>query len=217
MMLAVVALMLAACGGGAPSATPEADASVDPTAVTEPTTEASADAASSDTPTDEPTEEPTPEPTEESTPEPTPSEPSSGGASACAGTAENQDFYAVFAAAVDWTVYCPVLPKGWFVESGQYRLAGGGRMEIGYRGPDGARFTLQEGAFCSDADGCVPDGTELGSASLAGLDGTLVSGDDGSWAIVVDPGANPSWLIVGTGIDEEAFRTIAADLAPVAP
>jgi hypothetical protein len=225
----VVAALVVACGGAVTSETPS-DGSGTPTAgqatpggegtpapgtSEEPT--ASADDVESEAPeTEEPSDEPSVEPTEAASAEPTDEATTDpGSTSACSGTAENRDFYASVAAAVGWTVYCPVLPKGWFVESGQYRLAGGGRMEIGYRGPSGARFTLREGAFCNEADGCVPAGTEMGSSAFGDLDGTLTGADDGGWAIVVAAGQKPSWLIVGSSLDEAAFRKIAADLIAV--
>ena len=211
--------MVAACGGtsatGTPgdgSAAPSSASSDEPTDSTEPG--GSIEPGDTDEPTesDEPTDDPTDEPTDEPSGEPSPA---GGPASACSGTAENQDFYADAAAAVGWTVYCPVLPKGWFVVTGRYRLAGGGRLEISYRGPGGSRFTLREGAFCGDSDGCVPAGTELGAASFGNLSGTLISADDGSWAIVVDAGANPSWLLVAEVASEEAARDLGAALTAV--
>ena len=108
--------------------------------------------------------------------------PSSGAGPAedCTGTEENRMFYGSVAAAVDWTVYCPVLPAGWFVESGQYRLAAGGRLAIAYRGPGGARFSLAEGAWCTDGSGCVPAGTEIGPTAFGDRTGTLIATADGS-------------------------------------
>ncbi len=211
--------MVAACGGtsatgtpGGGSATPSSASSAEPTDSAEPGE--SVEPGDTDEPaeSDEPTDDPTGDPTDEPTDEPTPN---GGPASACSGTAENQDFYADAAAAVAWTVYCPVLPKGWFVVTGRYRLAGGGRLEISYRGPGGASFTLREGAFCGDPDGCVPAGSELGAASFGDRAGTLISADDGSWAIVVDAGANPSWLLVAEVASEAAARGLGASLAPV--
>ena len=214
MLLAVIALAFAACDGSA--APPDATSTPSAAAATASPTDAEASETpeTTDEASAEPTE-PTPEPTAEETAEPTADAPSHGPAVACAGNESNQDFFAVFAASVDWTVYCPVLPAGWFVENGRYRLAGGGRMEIVYKGPSGARFTLEEGAVCADADACMPDGTDVGAAPLGGLDGTLFSAGDGSWAIVVDPGSNPSWRLVGTGMDEAAFRAIAAGMVVV--
>jgi hypothetical protein len=129
-----------------------------------------------------------------------------GSAAACTGNLDNRLFYARTAAAVDWTVLCAVLPKGWYVSSGQYRLANGGRLVIGYKGPAAATLHLSEGAFCADASGCVPAGTDAGEAALG----------DGGFAIVVDRGRNPSWLLETHGLDEATARSIAAAMAEVA-
>jgi hypothetical protein len=218
--LLVVMAMVAACGGtsatgtpGGGSGTPSSASSDEPTDSAEPGESLepgdSDEPAESDEPTDDPTDDPTDEPSDEPTP-------AGGPASACSGNAENQDFYADAAAAVAWTVYCPVLPKGWFVVTGRYRLAGGGRLEISYRGPGGASFTLREGAFCGDPDGCIPAGSELGAAPFGDMSGTLISADDGSWAIVVAAGANPSWLLVAEVASEDAARDLGASLTAVA-
>ena len=139
----------------------------------------------------------------------------SGTAAACTGSAENRDFYASMAAAVEWTVYCPVLDDGWFVQTGQYRLADGGRMEIVYEGPARAQLTLDGGAFCTIRGGCVPPGVDVGRAAFGDRDGTLVALDDGSWAVVVDREAALGWLLVVTGLDEVATRAIAARMVVV--
>jgi hypothetical protein len=59
----------------------------------------------------------------------------------------------------------------------------------------------------------VPDGTDAGDAPFGDQTGTFVQLEDGGWAIVVDRGVSPSWLVVGHGMDEPTFRTFAADLA----
>lgn len=138
-----------------------------------------------------------------------------GAAAACSGTDNNRTFFEDAAVAVSWTVYCAVLPAGWFVDSGQYRGSGGGKVEISYKGPGGARLELHEGAFCSAADGCVLAGTDAGDASFDGSTGTLVTLDGGGWAVVVDRGKAISWLAVGTGLSQSAFQKIAGDLATV--
>jgi hypothetical protein len=119
------------------------------------------------------------------------------------------------AAAVDWPVYCAALPDGWFVENGQYRLADGGRLEIVYQGPQRARVTLNEGAFCAIQGGCVPPGDDVGTTAFDGQQGTLVALDDGSWAVAVDRDASISWLLTVTGLDEATTRSFAAALAEV--
>jgi len=156
----------------------------------------------------------TPEPVP--TPVPTEDGAAAGsGAGRCSGSPENRDFYLAVAEAVDWRVLCPVLPDGWFVESGTYRLAGGGWLEITYRGPAGARIRLREGGFCPDASGCVPSGVEVEDVAVGPLVGRLIATDDGGWAVVVDRGAQRSWLLEGSGIDEATFRSLAGALAEV--
>ena len=138
-----------------------------------------------------------------------------GPAGACSGSDENRDFFRAAAAVLSWTVYCAVLPAGWFVDSGQYRQASGGSVQIAYRGPGGARLEVHEGAFCTASDGCVPPGTESGDAPFGDKTGTFVALDDGGSAVVVDRGEKISWLVVGTGLDEAAFRAIAGALTVV--
>jgi hypothetical protein len=205
-------LAVAACGSTDATDQPSPGTPV-PSGPSEPTPD-----TGSIPPTDEPTAEPTSEPTDEPTAEPTddPDVTSSPGPAArCSGSDDNRDFFVAVAAAVTWPVYCADLPRGWFVEAGQYRLAGGGRMEITYRGPGSNRLTLREGAFCSETGGCVPAGTEIGDAAFGDQDGTLVALDDGGWAIIVDRGAQISWLALGTGLDESTFRAIGEALVRV--
>jgi len=233
--LAAIALLAAACGGPATSEAPPGTAATPSVAAPSESVEPSDEDASLE-PSEAASEEPSLEPSEEASEEPSeapsdeasaePSEapigsssagptPTGGSAGLCAGNADNRDFYASVADAVDWAVYCPVLPSGWFVESGSYRLAGGGRMEIGYKGSSGRHILLREGSFCTDGSGCVPGGSELGDAPFGDQTGSLVATSNGGWAIVVAPGARPSWLLTGSGMDEEAFRQIAADLMVV--
>ena len=142
--------------------------------------------------------------------------PGTGSAAGCSGSDENRDFYASMAAAVDWTVYCPVLAEGWFVADGHYRLAGGGWMEISYDGPADASFVLRQGGFCSTGDGCVPSGQVIAETAFGDRTGTLAATADGGWSIVADRGGSPSWLVVVHGLDEAGARAIARDLLIVA-
>jgi hypothetical protein len=180
----------------------------------EPTTEPSATAESTPAPTATPTEAATATPTAAASAEPTPSG-EAGSADACTGSDDNRAFFADVADAFAWPVYCAVLPARWSVESGRYRSAGGGWMEMLYRGPNGARFELHEGAFCDDTDGCVPDGSDAGSAAFGDQSGTLVNAVDGRYAVVVDRGDDISWLAIGDGLDAEAFKDLAAALVRV--
>ena len=207
---ALLAIVAAACGGTTPSGTTGG-----PTATAGPTAP-----AGSATPTATPA--PT-EPGQTAGPTTSPSDvPSSsasanpGAADACSGTDKNREFYLSLATSVGWTVFCPVLPKNWWVNKGSYRLAGGGKLTITYTGPNGSSLALSEGNFCGTPDGCVPSGAEAGSAAFGSMGGTIVALDDGGWAIVVDRGASPSWLLVGHGVDQAGLEAIGAALAEVA-
>jgi hypothetical protein len=220
-------LLVTACAGTSPSALPTpaaisaapgepGGAETPPGESPRPTLEPGEPTGSSEPPGETPTDQP-PDPGASPDPEPSvepaatadpgaPLEP--GPAAACSGTDANRDFYAGVADAVSWTLLCPVLGRGWYVESGTYRLASGGRLEISYLGPDGASLELSQGAFCPDTGGCVPDGSDVGAAPLGPLEGTLVALEDGAWAIVVDRGASISWLLVVRGVDEQTARRI---------
>jgi len=222
--LLLVALVVAACGGsaapfsappGSPLAGTSAPAPADPSAgPTEPGAPTAAPvtpgtptpvvASPGPTASDDPgsTSEP------EATPQP-------GAADVCSGNEQNREFFAQTARAVTWQVYCAVLPAGWFVETGSYRLANGGKLEITYAGPNGARLTLSQGAFCPDASGCVPSGRDAGNGAFGDRAGTLIEADGDRWAIVVDRGAPLSWLLVTSGLDEAQTLALAEALAAV--
>ena len=224
-LLALIVALATSCGGSAPSS-PAASA---PESATTPT-DAPGDSAEPTTgettaepvPSDEPAETDEPAPTEEraATEEPAasdapsgePSEP--GAADTCTGSDDNREFFEGIARAADWPVLCGVLPAGWFVSQGSYRLANGGKLLISYKGPGGATIALSQGAFCSSADGCVPSGTEVGAAALGPLDATLYQTADG-FAIIAAPGENPSWLMTTKGLDQPTAVAFAAALAEV--
>lgn len=163
----------------------------------------------SSSPTDIPTESPGVA-TESPGVLPTSSLPPEEAVQACAGTDANRAFFVEAAQNIDWPVYCPVLPARWFVDTGSYSGRGVGQLSISYKGPSGATLTLQEGGFCETSDGCVPAGTDTGEAQFGDQPGTLVTVDDGGYAIVVGRAETPSWLAVATGVDEATFREFAA-------
>ena len=213
--LASVALLVAACGG---SATPEPAAPTDsPTATLAVTPPPSATASATVPPFEPSASAPTATAPASPVAPPTADVESQvpGSADACTGNNANREFFVAAANALDWTVYCAILPSGWFVGAGEYRQAGGGRLEISYEGPSGARLELRQGAFCGDANGCVPDGSDAGEAVFGDMDGALVALDDGGWAVTVDRGAPISWLAIVSGADEAAARAIVEGLIPV--
>ena len=206
----LVVILVAACAN---SSTSEPSATAEPVtpATPVPGSEAPAPEPASEVPaTPEPPVSEAPSPSIE--PEPTSDDQPLG--SECTGTDENVEFFAQFAEVVDWPVYCPALPSGWFVGTGQWRQAGGPRLEISYRGPGGAGLLLQQGAYCPGEGDCVPPGDDLGETAFGDRRGSLIATADG-WAIVVDRGDTPSWLLTLTGVGEAAARRIASDLVEV--
>jgi hypothetical protein len=168
--------------------------------------------ATGPTDTTGPTAGPTTEPTAETSAAPS----GDAGSVSCAGSAENRDFFAAAAQSFSWDVYCAVLPDGWFVDTGSFRLADGGTLVVGYRGPGDVRIDLQEGAYCTTGgSACSPRDHELGPAPFGDRSGTLVTlgpNESDGYAVYVDPGAAPSWSITGKGMDQATFAAIAAAL-----
>jgi hypothetical protein len=168
-----------------------------------PSDEPSASASIGPSPTD--VVQPSPTDTDES---PSPS----NSASVCSGAKDTPDFYEAFAGSVSFPVYCAVLPGGWSLVSGQYRLANGGHITISFRRKaDSATFELDEGSLCSDGTGCVPAGTASGSGPFGDLSGNLVQTSTG-FALVVAKGEKPSWLAIGNGLDQAAFLALTGAL-----
>ena len=210
---AAVALCLAVAACGTPSSSSPASTTNEASG-----TLAESPSASSPSSTDEPALSASPAGTPSTGPgQSASSSPSAAvhAAADCTGTDENRDFFADSAQSVEWTVYCAVLPDGWVVDTGSYRLANGGKLEIAYRNRTGSRLELHEGAFCTDGSGCLPAGSEAGETRFGERTGTLIAAGDGSWAVSVDGGEAISWLAVGRGMDETAFRSAAAGLIVV--
>jgi hypothetical protein len=209
----LVALVVAACNGANTSPGVVSPSASVAGASGSPDGSPSASEIASDEPSISPTEpgEPTGEPIPSSSTGGPSSSPPQGGTAECFGSADTRDFFSSFAQAVSWPVYCAVLPKGWSVEKGTYRLGNGGRLTISYRRrADGARIVLDEGAVCAETTPCFPPGSDLGTTPFADRQADLSSG--GGFAAVVDETENPAWLLTGTGLDQAAFTGIAAKL-----
>ncbi len=137
-----------------------------------------------------------------------------GPAGRCFGSNDTKDFFSSFAQEVPWPVYCAVLPVGWSVEKGTYRLKNGGRLTISYRRrADGARIVLDEGAVCQETTPCVPAGSSLGQVDFGDRQADLIDAGTAGLVAAVDQPENPAWVLTGTGIDRAAFSAIAAKLA----
>lgn len=213
-LLALV--VLAACGGdGASSAAPsESPGSSSPTTgPAGPSPTADPGSTEGPGPTEDPGASPTPAPTSTSAPTARPTGTASP-AAACTGSAENRAFYASVAEDVAWDVYCPVLPAGWFVDAGNFRLAGGGRLEIAYKGPAGARLEIRQGSYCRGDDDCIPTGPDAGTASFGGRPARLVDVGDGRWLVVAE-GGDVNWEARSSGLGRDVAVSLAAAFARV--
>jgi hypothetical protein len=165
-----------------------------------------------------PTVEPTPAGTPPGPPTPTPaataSPPAGEAATVCTGSPENRAFYAAVAEAVAWAVYCPILPDGWHVDAGWFRLAAGGRLEIAYKGPDGARLEIRQGFYCGDDPDCIPAAPDAGSASFGDRPARLLDLGDGVWMVVAQDG-EVNWDVRSKGLARAASVALAGAFARV--
>ncbi|MEO8462748.1 MAG: hypothetical protein ABI555_06020, partial [Chloroflexota bacterium] len=170
------------------------------------------------------TQAPTPVVTPPPSGEPGTPSPSDGptAATVCTGSESNRAFFSQAAAGVAWSVYCAVLPDGWYLETGSYRLANEGHLEVTYRGPGDAHVSIAEGNICLDVGGdveqCAPRDTVIADAALGDMVGELGRLSNGL-VLDVDRGANPSWRVTGLGIAEDEFTALGAAMikVPAAP
>jgi hypothetical protein len=214
--LTLLALVIfAACGDGASSAAPsESPGSSSPTGgPAGPSPTADPGSTEGPGPTEDPGASATTAPAPTLAPTPRPSG-TAGPAAACTGSAENRAFYASVAEDVAWDVYCPVLPSGWFVDAGNFRLAGGGQLEIDYTGPAGASLEIRQGAYCRGDDDCIPTGPDAGTASFGDRPARLIDAGDDRWLVVAEDG-DVNWEVRSSGLGQDVAVAVAADFARV--
>jgi hypothetical protein len=144
---------------------------------------------------------------------------STGPASACTGTPANQAFFVEAASRVRFDVYCAALPSGWYLNSGDYKTAGGGQVTVQYKGPGGATIEIAEGAYCTtSAVTCSGHVSSLGNASFGDMAGglALTSASPVTYAVYVAPGTARGYGMSGTGMGQPAFVAYAAAMVKVA-
>jgi hypothetical protein len=210
---AALLIAVAACSSAkttptlAPTASPSPSASETATDTPTPTP------TSTDTPFVAPTDTPVSSPTAVVTiaPTPTPTPTPSGPAGGCSGLDTNKAWWAAESPHFKFTVYCGVMPGGWYFStaSDDYKI---GKIYAKYKGPAGAFLTINEGAFCTSA---CSTGTSIGSAKFGDLTGGLYSLPTGGYAIYVDPGTAHGYSAVGTGMTQATFTNLAAALMQV--
>jgi len=167
-----------------------------------PTPTPAATASPEATPTPAPTATPTPAPT------PTPTSP----AAACTGTDNNKALFTQAAAAMNWTVYCAVLPAGWHVSQGSYEKAPNGDLYVGYQGPSGAGISLWEGNLCQAGSTGMTCGwilVDQGPASFGGLSAELYLHEP-YFLIDADPATTHEYMIQSAGLSRSTFLAYAA-------
>ncbi|TAK02292.1 MAG: hypothetical protein EPO36_02570 [Chloroflexota bacterium] len=216
MLIAMVAIaaVVAACVGGDASGEPSGSSGSPSASTGAPS--GSADPTATGGPTDLPSNGPDPSETAGETPSLEPSGPAASPASGCSGSDDNRTFFHQAALSMGWPVYCAVLPDGWFLETGSFRLAKGGYLEVTYRGPADAHLALAEGNICDGADveTCAPRDAVIGPAPFGDREGELGRLAT-SLVLDLDRGATPSWRATGLGLTEEAFRGLAEALIEV--
>lgn len=202
-----MALAVVGCGSTVtPTIGPASNVPTSPPATEAPTI----GPASPGAPTATPVTEPTPTPTGDGA-SPSPSD----AASQCSGNADNRAFFAQAAIAMSWSVYCAVLPPGWHLDTGNYRLANGGHLDVIYVGPAGAQLAIAEGNVCdglgTDVDVCAPRDSVIGPAAFGDMTGELGRLSN-ALVLDVERGANPSWRATGLGIADDQFVALCAAL-----
>ncbi len=200
----MVAFAVAGCGGTTTPSPGSQDTGATPSA---PTGGPTVGPSTPDGPTATPVSLPTATPTDlGSSPSP------SGAATQCSGSDANLAFFAQAAGAMSWSVYCAVVPTGWYLESGSFRLANGGALDVTYRGPGDIYLAISEGNICAgvtDVDVCAPRDNVISPAAMGDRTGVLGRLANGL-VLDIERGANPSWRVTGLGLTEAEFVALCA-------
>lgn len=219
----VIGLVAGACDTVTPTVSNPTSGPSD-TATTAPASTGPAESASSEpSASGSASSEATPESTPEATPEAsgaTPGATSSSAATECAGGSD-PTFFVSAANGLPFDVYCPVLAANWYVAAGGGEWRGGTDqwLQISYKGPGGAQFTLQEGAFCTGGLSlCSSHDSVIGPASFGDLAGSLDAlgpTDSYGYAVYIGAGTRQGYTISGMGMSQDAFTAIAAGFIKV--
>ena len=146
-----------------------------------------------------------------------------GPATACTGSsdpvhgAEYTAFWTAAAKALPFSVYCGVVPGGWFFNGSTYTQPNGGHLgaKYSYKTTSGPSIQIDEGGDASKFTSVTP-GATLGSAIFGDLPGTLYAGSSGGFVLQVAPGTARAYQAVGTGVTKATFVNIVDALMKVA-
>jgi hypothetical protein len=184
--------------------------------------------APTDTPTVAPTDTPTPVASDTATPSPTP-EPTAapvqtpgapGDPTNCTDWAKDGAYFTGVAKSLPFGVYCASQPSGWIVNSTTWQKPkSGGWITIAYRNKSKTQtITVGEGDFCShtaDPSNCWSSSTSLGTANFGDLSGALVQLAGGEFAVFVNANTKTGYQIVGKGMTQSAFVSMAAAMVHI--
>jgi len=199
--------------------TPEPTPAATPTPVaTSTATAAAASASPSASPSSSPSSTLTPGPSLAPVPSMTPGPPT-----ACTGSSDpvhGADYIAFWtssATVLPFSVYCGVVPGGWFFNGSVYTQPNRGHLgaKYSYKTTSGPSVVIDEGGDASKFT-TVTLGATLGSAIFGDLPGTLYAGASGGFVLQVAPGTARAYQAIGTGVTQATFVSIADGLMKVA-
>jgi serine/threonine protein phosphatase PrpC len=143
--------------------------------------------------------------------------PSPAESSACTGRQPSHGFFSSASRDLPFSVYCGVMPTGWYVAWGQYTFVDGGQLEVTYSGPQGETIYLYEGLRCMPAgSGCPPDGDTLGPANFGDMAGTLYSlGSADGYVVYSGASLSGQYKLVGSGVSQANMLAMASRLVRI--
>jgi hypothetical protein len=145
------------------------------------------------------------------TPTPGPTGPTSGPGACSADPTKPADglaFWTEAANRLTFTVYCAVVPSGWFFTGSElnYKQPNAGWVWATYRDNSGAQIMIQEGAYCTSS--CSP-GTAGPAANFGDQAGKLYTLAGGGLAIYVNAGTAHAYTATGTNVTQATFVAFA--------
>jgi hypothetical protein len=116
-----------------------------------------------------------------------------------------------------FTVYCGILPGGWFFNGSVYTQPNHGHLgaKYSYNTGSGPSIQLDEGGDASKFTS-VTTGSLLGSAYFGDLTGTLYAVASGGFVLQVAPGTTHAYQAIGTGVSRTTFVNVVGALMKVA-
>jgi hypothetical protein len=218
-----IGLIIAGCNAATPTPQPPAQTSADsaaaaasPVAVATETASPVATDSPAPTPTPTPTTAPTETPAATQTPAAGPGDPA-----ACTGYSAYASYFADVVKTLGFDVYCAQLPSGWSMSATAYLRPHGSRgwFTAAYHNKKKTQtITVGEGDFCghtSNPSNCWASSSDLGSVYFGNLFGALKDLGGGQFAVFVNPNTKTGYRIVGAGMSQATFISMAAAMVKI--